>query len=495
MGSGYWRIAATRPLAFGRDDRSGALGDGAGDRARGRAASRVARRMRADREAGAPRTPGEPCGYSPAVVQTESGRIVRSAALAVGSFLALTVAQVLYQGGDPSYRTIWAEDGRIHYQAVASHGIGALAMPYNGYLELVSRLLVLPGTWFSLTHLAVYLSVAGAATGALVALAVYRLSAGLIDSTVLRVALALAVALHPVLLQENLANITNIIWVLAFAVFFALLHRPENKGDVALGAAVAFLGMASTILGLVFLPIAAYVAWTRRDGATRVVLGAYGLGVVLQLVAYVTESTHGINTPGQGQLLNLYIARVLGITAVGDPGIAHLWNDGGKTLVYPFAFVVVATIAVLIACNRGWTLGLGLVAVGYSIALFFGDLLVRGDAGLPLGSTWNDNAARYNVLSVLFLLAAIAIMIPHARVGALPRTVMSWALLAQIVVVVVLGFHGENGRSKGPEWYPALVAQAKDCQTSPVRLRFVETTPGIPWGIFFTCNQLQGIGT
>ena len=285
----------------------------------------------------------------------------------------------------------------------------------------MSRLLVFPGTWFSPTHLAVYLSVAGAATGALVALAVYRLSAGLIDSTVLRVALALAVALHPVLLQENLANITNVIWVLCFAVFFALLHRPENKADVALAVAVAFLGTGSTILGLVFLPVAAYVAWTRRDTATRVVLGAYGLAVVLQVVAYATASNKGTNTAGKGQLLNLYIARVLGITAVGDPGIAHLWNDGGRTFVYPVAFVVVATIAVLLACNRGWTLGLGLVAVGYSVVLFFGDLILRGDAGLPLGSRWTDGSGRYNVMSVLFLLAAIAILIPHRASGGFPE--------------------------------------------------------------------------
>ena len=428
-------------------------------------------------------------------MQTASRQIARSAALALGSFIALTVGAMLYQGGDPSYRTVWAEDGRIHYQTVVSHGVAALAIPYNGYLETMSRLLALPATWFSPEHLAVYFSVAGAATGALVALAVYRLSAGLVDSTVLRVALALAVALHPVLLQENLANITNVIWVLCFAVFFALLHRPENKGDVALGAVVAFIGTASSILGLVFLPVAAYVAWTRRDNGTRVVLGAYGLAILLQLVTYVTESNHGTGIPGQGQLVNLYIARVLGITAVGDPGIAHLWNDGGKALVYPVALVVVVTIAVLLACNRGWTLGLGLVAVGYSIALFFGALIVRGDAGLPLGSTWTDNATRYNVMSVLFLLAAIAILIPHARIGQLPRTVLTWALLAQIVVVVTAGFHGDNGRSNGPEWFPALVAQARACRTSPVRVRFVTTSPGIPWGIFFTCDQLRGIGT
>jgi len=412
----------------------------------------------------------------------------------VGSFIALTGGQLLYQGGDRSYRTIWAEDGRIHYQAVASHGLAALAMPYNGYLEVVSRLLVFPATWLPLSHLAFYLAAAGAATGALVALAVYRLAAGIIDSTILRVALALAVALHPVLLQENLANITNIIWVLCFAMFFAILHRPENKGDVVLAAAVVFFGMASTILGLVFLPVAAYVAWTRRDTATRVVLGAYGLAVVLQAVAYVTESSHGTNTAQQGGLLTQYVARVLGITAVGDPGAANLWNDGGKSLIYPVGLVVVAVIGILFVCNRGWTLGLGLAAAGYSVVLFFGELLVRGDAGMLLGATWTNGGARYSVLSVLFLLAAIAIMIPHARMAALPRAVLSWALLGQIVVVVALGFHGQNGRSSGPEWYPALVAQAKDCRTSPQRLRFVITTPGIPWGIFLTCDQLHGIG-
>jgi len=402
---------------------------------------------------------------------------------------------VLYQGGDPSYRTIWAEDGRVHFQAVLGQGIGAFATTYNGYLETVSRLLAFPATWVSLPHLALYLAVAGSATGAFVALAVYRLSAGVIDSRILRVALCLAVALHPVLLQENLANITNVIWVLCFAVFFALLHRPENRGDVVLAAAVAFLGMASTILALAFLPVAAYVAWTRRDGQTRVVLGAYGLAVSLQVIAFVTESGHGPTGGTHQQLLNLYIVRVLGITAVGDPGAARLWNHGGEALVYPVAITVAAVIVVLVARSRGRTLRLGLVTVAYSLVLFFGLLLVRGDAGLPLGNLWNNNSARYNVLSVLFLLAGIAIMIPHARIGELPRRVLSWALLAQIVVVVALGFHAYNGRFKGPEWYPALVAQAQACRTSPERVRFVVTAPGVPWGIFLTCDQLRGIRT
>jgi len=420
--------------------------------------------------------------------------MVRSAALALGSFVALTVAQMLYQGGDPSYRTIWAEDGRIHYQAVASHGLGALAMPYNGYLQVVSRLLAWPATWLPLGHLALYLAFAASATGALVALAVYRLSAGVIDSTVLRVALALAVALHPVLLRENLANITNIIWVLCFAVFWALIHRPENRGDVVLAGAVAFLGTVSNILAVCFFPVALYVAWTRRDrpdtgGARRVRIG--GCGASHRVRHSLQPWSRRGRPPATCDALHRSGPRDY---CVGDPGAATLWNDGGKAFLYPAALLVVGSVVVLIACNRGRTLRLGLIALGYSLVLFYATFIIRGTNGFQLGAVWNVNGSRYNVMGVLFVLAAIAIMIPHARMGELPRAVLSWALLAQIVIVIALGFHGSSGRSKGPEWYPALVAQAESCKVNPLGVRFVKTAPGIPWGIFFTCDQLRGIG-
>jgi len=428
-------------------------------------------------------------------VRPPSRRAVRSAALALASFAVLTVGQVLYQGGDPSYRTIWAEDGKIHYQAIVQHGLRAFAIPDAGYLEVISRLLALPATWLPVDRLAVYFSVAGAATGALVALAVYRLTDQAIGSRVLRVALALAVALHPVLLPENLANITNIIWVLCFAVFWALTRRPRTTGDVALGAVVAFLGTASLILSLLFVPVAAYVAWTRRDWRTRVVVAAYGVGALVQTVAYLTASDHGPHTPGRGGLVTLYIARVLGLTAVGAPETAHLWNDGGRGLLFPVALIVVVLVAVLLACSRGKWLALAAVTLAYSVLFFALPLLVRGDETAQLGAVWNDVGARYAVIPVLFVVASIAILIPHARIGRVPRSLLAWGVLTQIAVVIVLGFHTDNFRSNGPEWYPALVAQARRCPADGRGSRFVVTTPGAPWGIRLSCSQLRSVGS
>jgi len=404
------------------------------------------------------------------------------------------MGQVLYQGGDPSYRTIWAEDGKVFYQGMVQHGLGAIAIPDAGYLEVISRLLVAPATWFPVDRLAVYLSFAGAATASLAALAVYRLTDQAIGSRVLRVALALAVALHPVLLSENLANITNVIWVLCFAVFWALTRRPHTGGDVALGAAVAFLGTASLILSLFFAPVAAYVAWTRRDWRTRVVVAAYGVGALLQTIAYLTASTHGPHTPGRGGLVTLYIARVLGLTAVGAPETARLWNDGGRGLLFPVALTVAVLVAVLLACNPRKWVAFAAVTLAYSVLFFALPLLIRGDETAQLGAVWNEVGARYAVIPVLFVVASIAILIPHARIGRVPRTLLAWGVLAQIALVIALGFHTDNWRSKGPEWHPALVAQARTCPVKLQGSRFVVTTPGAPWGIRLSCSQLRAVG-
>ncbi len=217
--------------------------------------------------------------------------------------------------------------------------------------------------------------------------------------------------------------------------------------------------------------------------------------MVLQGVAYLTSSDHGAQTPGHGGLATLYVARVLGVTAVGLPDAEHVWNDSGRNVLFAAALTVVVLVAVLLACSRGRWLALGIVTLAYSGAFFVLPVLIRGDQGMQLLSTWTNAGARYAVMPVLFVLASIAIMVPHARIGRLPRTGLAWFVLAQVVVVVALGFQNRNPRSAGPEWYPELVAQARSCRAHPRPSRLVVTTPGSPWGIRLSCSQLRGIGT
>ncbi len=159
-------------------------------------------------------------------------------------------------------------------------------------------------------------------TTSLAALAVYALTRGVISSRVLRVVLAASVALLPVMAFENLANITNVIWPLTFACFWALVREPRTRADILLGGAVAFIGAASAGLTLLFLPLAAWALWTRRTRAQAVVVGAFAAAALFQVVMWVSDSSRKRRSTTRGDfslgLLRLFATRVLASTAVGE---------------------------------------------------------------------------------------------------------------------------------------------------------------------------------
>jgi hypothetical protein len=406
--------------------------------------------------------------------------------------LGLTLAQLWYQGRAPSYRTIFAEDGQVFYADAIHQGLGSLTHPYAGYLVTVTRLLAIPGTWLPTDRLADYLALAGALAGSLIALAVYHLTDQAIESRILRAALAFAVALHPVLAGENLANITNILWVLLFATFWALLRRPTTRADIVLAAVIVFLGATSTTLAVVFLPVAAWALWSRREFSTAVVVSSYGIGLFLQVIAYLSTSDHGPEGHASG-LATLYFARVLGVTAVGTRGARDLWNSGGRSLLFPFGGAFIVLVIVLVVSNRGIPRALGLVTAAYSVVLFALPLSIRGTAPITLGSVFTEGDQRYAVLPVLFLITSLTIMVSHLRCSPRTRAILGCVVAAQLVTVTALSIHTKNSdRSDGPEWYPELVATARLCDGRPVGTREVPIAPA-PWQIPISCRDLLSV--
>ncbi len=419
---------------------------------------------------------------------------IRGWVLGVGALVFFTAAQLLYRASPASYRSVFAEDGAIYFHDVMHDGFSALFRPYNGYLVTAPRLLAIPLAWVPLDRVSDYLAVAGAIAGSLVALAVYRLTDQAIDSRLLRGGLAFAVALHPILVYENVANITNVIWVFTFAVFWALIRKPITRGDVALGAGVAFLGMASSSLCIIFVPVAAWIAWTRRDWKSRTVIGAYGLALLLQGLVFLTNSYHGPSGQASG-LGTLYVIRVLGVTALGVRGAASLWNAGGQIRVDPFAAAVVVAIVALAALTRGRPRTLGLTAAGYSFIAFLTPLTFRGTAFFRLAPTWTYGGERYSVIGVLFLVASAAIMIPHVRLQSSVRTALAWIVVVQLVVVFALSFRTLHlGGASGPEWHPKLVAAARSCTALHASQWPVTVVPGGAWYVMVPCSKLRTVG-
>jgi hypothetical protein len=409
--------------------------------------------------------------------------------LTIAAVLGLAAAQVFYQAGAPSFRTIWAEDGQVFYVAAAARGIAALATPYAGYLQTVPRVLAIPATWLPPSALAVYFAAAGALCSSLVAVSLYWLTDQAISSRVLRMALVFAAALLPVLAFENMANITNTIWLLAFAVFWALVRVPRTTGAVVLGTVITFLGVMSSSTTIVFVPVAAYVFWTRRDRMTRVVLAGYATALALQGITYVTEHSHGPTGAASG-LPTLYVARVVGGLAVGEHWAAELWDGGGRTHLFPFAALVVVLIAVLMVLTRGRGTLLASTCVAHSVVLFVGPLLVRGTLGMELTAAWTSAGARYAALGILFLLAAVMVLITNARIASTWRHLLTALVVLQLLVVVVFAYRPSNPRSPGPEWAPRLSAAADRCRTRHPTFVNVPITPGGGWAVTLSCQHV-----
>ena len=419
------------------------------------------------------------------------GARLRTIGLTAGAVIGLTVAQLFYQAGAPSYRTVWAEDGQVYFYDATHKGLSAVATPYAGYLQLLTRMVAIPATWVPVGSVALYLAVAAALCASLAAVSLYWLADQAIPSRLLRAALVFAVALHPVLALENMANITNVIWVLAFAAFWALLRQPRTTGAVVLGVVVAFLGAASTTLTVLYLPVAAYVLWARRDRRTQVVVGAYGLGLGLQGITYLTTSqTH--ETTSNLHLPTLYAARVLGSVAVGDHWAAQLWASGQRAHLFPFVALVVVLLGGLLAVTRGRALYLGATCIAYSVITFVVPLIVRGVVGLvQLANRWNSNGTRYDVLGVLFVIAAVLVLLSNARIGARARQVLSALVVLQLAVVVGFAYHHTNGRSAGPEWQPRLAAARTQCRARHLTTVTVPITPGGVFVVPLSCADLE----
>ena len=237
-----------------------------------------------------------------------------------------------------------------------------------------------------------------------------------------------------------------------------------------------------------FLPVAAYVFWTRRDHMTRLVLAGYAGTLALQGITYVTEHSHGPTGPATG-LPTLYVAHVLGGLAVGEHWAAELWDGGGRTHLFPFAALVVVLIAVLMILARGRGALLASACLALSVVLFAGPLLVRGTLGMELTGSWTSAGPRYAAMGILFLLAAVMVLITDARIAA------TWYHLPDSP-----GCPPARGRRRVrvPTLEPAFPRSAVDtspdaaadrCRTQHPVFVNVPITPG-GWAVTLSCQHV-----
>lgn len=408
----------------------------------------------------------------------------------VGAIAVLSALQLVRQQGAHPWNTVWAEDGTIFFQG--GNRLSSLWHTYAGYLEFVPRVIGLGANLIPLSQVSRYLTAVSAVITSLCALVVYVLSGALVPSRALRAVLAVAVPALPAALYENLNSATNAIWVLLFVNFWALLVVPRTRGRVVLCATVCFLSAVSSVLALLYFPLAALLALKRRDVPSRIVLATFGAGLIIQTLFVVTSSDHSPHaTTHAADLLPLYSVRVLGSGLLGERLLDNAWDGLGYGIGVVGGVVIVTIVGLLLARNAGTHLCLGCLTIAYSVGMYICAVGLRGSDAFALAAhTYVPTGARFVTLSLWLLLSGIAILLSGARASPTTKNVCIAVLVLHFVVVASLSFRGVNGRSGGPPWSDSSTAAQVACEgKSPETIVSLPISPP-GWSIELSCDRV-----
>jgi hypothetical protein len=231
------------------------------------------------------------------VAPPSSGALaVRAVGYVFGFFIILVLA-LLRQPGVPATQTIWAEDGVTFYaQALSKPFARSLVTPYNGYDQLLPRLVARVARATPVADVALVVALLGAGGLAAIGCLVFHLARGHIPQAPLRALLVLGMVLLPVANYELLDNLVNLPWWLFFGAFWALLWRPRGPSGATVAAVVCALVAASEPLVGLLVPLAVARYFCLRRPLEQAAGSGLLAGLVFQLSA-VARTSRGHSFP------------------------------------------------------------------------------------------------------------------------------------------------------------------------------------------------------
>ena len=419
--------------------------------------------------------------------------------------------------------SIWADDGAIFLRdAMKESFIHAATTPYNGYLQLVSRLVAFPVARLPLAWFAPVMAISGAAIVAGCALIVWSASAAHIKNQYLRATLAVMVVLLPITGVETLDNVTNSIWFLFFAAFWILLWRPATLARTLPVAAVlllAVLSSAGTILLFPLWLLRLIAIRDRRDGA---IVGAYAVGVAIQLsLSWDVRNERGENAssfaraveaalhPPQWHwdLIAAYLQRIVGGVVAGQRINPFLWVRVGTLFEVALGAALIGFVIFTIAGTDGRARVLVPLAAAASVGIFLYEGYQRWS---PNGQTflwakgsgvseaiWDDQ--HYFVLPTLLLLSAIFVGL-DAQPNILSATVwrtLRIGFVVGLLFVALLSFNVSDSAFRGSlSWSKSLDIARSQCLRDHAKTAQVKIAPEntqSSWMIPIACSELLGL--
>ena len=466
------------------DTRSAPLGDEPAGGRGGSARSRLDR-VRAVLAPLFPQAPQAPRSRGAAVI----GRLADLVAVAAGAWILLE-----RQIGVPAWNSIWAEDHEIFLPGALLHPWSSLFQPYDGYLELLPRLIAEGVARLPLSDAAVAFALAGATIASCCAVFVFHACSGHVRTPALRVLLAVSVLLLPTAIVEIANSGVNSPWYVLFAVFWALLWRPRSRTGMAAAGLVCFAAASSNALAALYLPLVAarVIALPRlREQAATI---GWLAGGALQLPVVLTLTRNHQPASLVGALV--FIGRIVILPAVAGHHLAlQLWAGVGLTGAMMLAGFIVA-VAVAWGCLRCGIQARALViaAVILAIVLAFVPLLVHGDVTTDAFSRTDIyvHGSRYGQVPILLIDSAVIVAVDaYLRRGGV-RFVRVAHVVAVVLLVAVLGtswvsdYRYVNKRSTLTPWSRTVARVEHRCRQDPLRPVHVLL-------IYLPCSKVHGL--
>ncbi|PTT62660.1 hypothetical protein DBR22_16970 [Arthrobacter sp. HMWF013] len=396
--------------------------------------------------------------------------------------------------------TLWAEDGAVFLQDTVAIGPWAsIGEPYAGYLHTIPRLisgiayLVAP-----LSSYAIMMSFLSCAAVAAVAVGVYHLSAALVDNRAIRLMLGMIPVLLPVGPLEVLGNAANLHWYLLWLVPWLLIYEPSRwygKGGLFV---MTFAAATTEIISGLFIPLALWTAFRRRNYWAPVGLLA---GMVCQFVATAAKPRYG-SPPEVDQADPLSVFYGFGLQAV-----ASLWetdkrsmastivNYGAFPVLIPAAVIAGLLIYVLVVGSTKWRFvaaySFGAAALCWTAAVVLNVSAELDFAGFT-EEDWLEQFTyfRYAAAPSMFLLILVpaAVAVAAERAGSTKARTFLWAPAVLLVFLSVNYFPALPGRETGPEWEKFLAVAHEECVLNGgVGVIGVALAPA-PWQATLPCS-------
>jgi hypothetical protein len=435
---------------------------------------------------------------APETTSRRCGRPALSVAIQIAAVAIAAIVLLYREDGLPAWATVYGEDGGVFLPQALAHP-GHLLTPYQGYLQLLPRLIAEGVALLPLTWAAAAFAITGAAIAGLCALFTYHASAGYIASPALRAVLGAALILLPVAPMELIDNGVNTPWYVLVALFWATLWRPRTRAGMAAAAIIAFLGSASTPVAIVFLPLLAVRVWSLRRVREHAVTIGWLAGWPLQ--GYAIARSYADHVPRVGKLAPLskttvFYLRAVVLRAFGWHFSWFLTRTFGLTGATICCAIALAAIAGWVMTTGRTPRNFAILAVtgGFAYAVFTSTITsyipYEGAVIDPINF---EPGSRYTVLPIM-LLVAMAIVGVDATVqrrGGLRVALRSGSLSAAVAAVLLVGVLGAGWvtdyryptqRTPAGPWAPSAARLVDRCHPrSPAQAR-PDTVRLFLWG-------------